>query len=50
MSLDVILKRKKIVSYDDGQTFETEYDTVHDSNITHNLNTMAEKAGIYEAL
>jgi len=50
MSLDVSLYREKIVSYNKGLTFVQENECVYDSNITHNLNTMAEKAGIYEAL
>jgi hypothetical protein len=50
MSLDVSLYREKIVSYDKGLTFVQENECVYDSNITHNLNTMAEKAGIYKAL
>lgn len=50
MSLDVHLNRKKIVSYDNGQTFKDEVDEVYWANITHNLGTMAREAGIYEAL
>lgn len=50
MSLDVSLYREKIVSYDKGLTFVQENECLYDSNITHNLNTMAEKAGIYKAL
>lgn len=50
MSLDVHLNRKKIVSYDGGKTFEEQLEQVYWANITHNLNTMADKAGIYEAL
>jgi len=42
MSLDVYL----VVKADTGNK-ETENITVFDSNITHNLNTMADKAGIY---
>ena len=41
MSLDVMLK-------DPTATYDTGY--LYDANITHNLNTMAEAAGIYEAL
>ena len=50
MSLDVTLIRKRWISYDAGKTLEVNYETMYDSNITHNLTTMAEKAGIYEAL
>lgn len=50
MSLDIRLATKKHVSYDNLKTFEVEYDTVFDCNITHNLNKMADAAGIYEAL
>lgn len=41
MSLDVSLK-------DPTATYDTEY--LYDANITHNLGTMANKAGIYYAL
>ena len=50
MSLDVSLYRSYQVSYDEGKTVEKKEECVYDANITHNLNTMAEKAGIYEAL
>lgn len=50
MSLDVYLTRKKWVSFDEGKTFTEEMEDLYCDNITHNLNTMAEKAGIYEAL
>lgn len=50
MSLDVCLTRKKWISYDAGKTLTEKEETVYDANITHNLNTMADKAGIYEAL
>ena len=51
MSLDVYLKVRKWVSYNKELTDLTEEEeTVYDANITHNLNTMADKAGIYEAL
>jgi hypothetical protein len=50
MSLDVYLKRKKWISYDAGKTLTEEEEIVYDANITHNLGTMADKAGIYEAL
>jgi len=49
MGLDVYLKRKYIVSYDEGKTFEDREETVFTSNITHNLNKMAMEAGIYQA-
>lgn len=50
MSLDISLKIQKIVSYDKGKTFLDEEEYVYDSNITHNLVEMADKAGIYKAL
>ncbi len=50
MSLTIYLKRKKRVSYDEGKTYEEEEENVYWTNITHNLNEMAEKAGIYEAI
>jgi len=50
MSLDVYLTRKKWISYDAGKTYTEEEETVYHDNITHNLNTMASKSGIYEAL
>lgn len=50
MSLDVSLYRKYHVSYDNGVTMEEKEELVYDANITHNLNTMADKAGIYYAL
>ena len=50
MSLDFSLKRKKLVSYDNGLTFSKEFNEVFSVNITHNLTEMADKAKIYEAL
>ena len=50
MSLDVYLTRKKRISYDAGKTLTEGNETVYDANITHNLGTMADTAGIYEAL
>ena len=50
MSLDVSLYRKYHVSYDGGKTLEEKEQCVYDANVTHNLNTMAHKAGIYYAL
>ena len=49
MSLDVSLVRKYHVSYDGGKTLEEREEEVFDANITHNLNKMADKAGIYYA-
>ena len=49
MSLDVSLKRKRWISYDDAPPIE-DYEYLYDANITHNLGEMAERAGIYEAL
>jgi len=50
MSLSVYLIRKKWISYDAGKTLKEENEEVYSSNITHNLNKMADKAGIYESL
>ena len=49
MSLDVWLIREYKVSYDGGKTMLDQEDHVFEANITHNLNVMAGKAGIYEA-
>jgi hypothetical protein len=38
------------ISYDEGKTIKNEEECVYDANITHNLNTMADKADIYKAL
>ena len=45
MSLDFCLERK--FTYEDGEKGSNE---IFWANITHNLNKMAEKAGIYEVL
>jgi len=50
MSLDVYLRVKKWVSYDECKTHTEEMETVYHANITHNLGQMATEAGIYEAL
>lgn len=50
MSLDVMLYVKYHVSYDNGKTLEEKEECVYESNITHNLTKMADKAGIYYAL
>ena len=50
MSLDVTLYKKYHVSYDKGKTLEEKEEKVYWANITHNLNEMADKAGIYKAL
>lgn len=52
MSLDVTLYHTRHISYDGGKTFfeEEDREEFYSANITHNLNTMAEQAGIYEAL
>lgn len=50
MSLDVYLLRERTITYDDGTEPKNETEILYDSNITHNLNLMAEKAGLYEAL
>lgn len=50
MSLDVYLSRKIYLSYDEGKTYTEQDEELYWANITHNLGTMANKAGIYEAL
>lgn len=50
MSLDVYLKRKRYLSYDEGKTYTEDNEQVYWANITHNLNKMATEAGIYEAI
>ena len=50
MSLDISLTRRKWTSYDEGKTYTEENEDVYCANITHNLNEMANEAGIYEAL
>ena len=50
MSLDVYLNRKRYLSYDEGKTYTEDNEQVYWANITHNLNKMADEAGIYEAL
>lgn len=50
MSLDVTIYESKKIKCDCGKIHEYKTDMVYDANITHNLNTMAEAAGIYEAL
>lgn len=47
MSLDVYLIEKVWVSRDKGKTYEDEEREVYNANITHNLNTMADVAGVY---
>ena len=50
MSLDVTLYRNYHVTYDGGKTLEPQREFLYSSNITHNLNRMADEAGLYEAL
>lgn len=50
MSLDVYLNRTAYLSYDKGKTYTEQEEHVYWANITHNLNIMADKAGIYKAL
>ena len=50
MSLDVTLYRNYLVSYDEGKTLEPRREELYSANITHNLNKMADEAGLYEAL
>jgi hypothetical protein len=49
MSLDVYLYRIKYASYN-MVNFHEEKEQLYTANITHNLNVMAEQAGIYKAL
>ena len=50
MSLSVYLSTPRWISYDKGVTLTREDEHVYDANITHNLGTMAQEAGIYYAL
>lgn len=50
MSLDVSLLRKFHISYDEGKTLIEKQEYVYESNITHNLAEMADKARLYNAL
>lgn len=50
MSVDIELKRKKIVSYDNGVTFEDQFETVYEGSFTHNAGRVADKVGIYESI
>jgi hypothetical protein len=50
MSLDVSLRRKIYIRYDNELSVELKEEIVYDANITHNLAEMAEEAGIYVAL
>jgi len=50
MSLSIYLTQKYQITYDEGKTFIDKEETLFDTNITHNLTTMADKAGIYYAL
>ena len=50
MSLDVMLYRKKLVSFDEGKSFQDEKELVFEANLTHNLIDMAVEAELYEAI
>jgi hypothetical protein len=50
MSLDVSLRLKRHITYDNGRTLIPDDELVYSGNITHNLNEMAMEAGIYEAV
>lgn len=50
MSLDITLMRTYHVSYDNLETWEEKTESVYEDNITHNLNHMADAAGIYGVL
>lgn len=49
MSLDVSLYKVKYLECECGKKHEIENECLFEANITHNLNEMAAKAGIYEA-
>ena len=49
MSLNVMLFRDKWTSNDDGKTHTKENEVLFNSNITHDLNEMADRAGFYDA-
>lgn len=50
MSLDVSLYDVNYLECDCGKRHEILGECVYDANITHNLNTMADRAGIYKHL
>lgn len=50
MSLDIELKAAKIVSNDEGKTFQTEYQTVFKMIIPNELQDVAKTVGLYEPL
>lgn len=50
MSLDVYLNRKVYLSYNKGETYIEQDETVYSNNITHNLGNMADKVGLYDVL
>lgn len=50
MNLDVELKAAKIVSSDEGKTFQTEYQTVFKMLIPNELQETAKTVGLYEPL
>ena len=50
MSLDIELKAAKIVSNDEGKTFQTEYQTVFKMIIPNQLQDVAKTVGLYEPL
>lgn len=49
MSLDVTLYEVKTLECECGKVHELGTEEIYEANITHNLNKMAEEAGIYEA-
>jgi hypothetical protein len=51
MSLDISIIKQRWISYDEGKTFTEDYSEIlYESNITHNLTEMADKAGIYNTI
>lgn len=50
MSLDIYLYSPKELKCECGKVHSINSELLYSANITHNLNQMADKAGIYEAL
>lgn len=50
MNLDIELKAAKVVSNDEGKTFQTEYQTVFKMIIPNQLQDVAKTVGLYEPL
>ena len=50
MGVSVELKEVESINCDCGRVHEISRDIIYEANITHNLNKMANEAGIYEAI